>query len=70
MLVRHMKEAKESQSQADAVNRTEQVQRPQRAVPEAQGSPRNTARSLSQLTGQPAVFGHIHLWFTWMLKQL
>ncbi|KAK5642086.1 hypothetical protein RI129_008253 [Pyrocoelia pectoralis] len=53
---------------ADVINGAEQAQRPQRAVRQAQGSPRNTARSLSQLTGQPAVFGHIHLWFTWMLS--
>ncbi|KAK4876999.1 hypothetical protein RN001_009505 [Aquatica leii] len=69
MLVSHMHElVKELQMQADAVNNAEQSQMPQRVVRQSQGTPRNNARSLSQLTGQPAVFGHIHLWFTWMLS--
>ncbi|KAB0793146.1 hypothetical protein PPYR_12766 [Photinus pyralis] len=69
MLVKNMKEVvKELQTQADAVNGEEQAQRPQRALRQAQGLSRNSARSLSQLTGRPAVFGHIHLWFTWMLS--
>ncbi|KAF5303942.1 hypothetical protein FQA39_LY01727 [Lamprigera yunnana] len=69
VLVKHMQElVKELQTQADAVNNAEQTQRSQRAVRQAEGTPKSNARSLSQLTGQPAIFGHIHLWFTWMLN--
>lgn len=35
---------------------------------QAQGSPNSNTRSLSQLTGEPAVFAHIHLWFSWLLS--
>lgn len=69
LLVKHIKElAKDLQEKAAKVNGAEQAQRPQRAVRQAQGSPANPARSLSQLTGEPAVFAHIHLWFSWMLS--
>lgn len=69
MLVRHIKELSQNlQEKAAKVNGAEQEQRPQRAVRQAQGSPGNPARSLSQLTGEPAIFAHIHLWFSWMLS--
>lgn len=51
------------------VNGTEQEKQSQRAVRQAQGSPAGSARSLSQLTMQPAVFAHIHLWFCWILNR-
>lgn len=60
--------SKDLQEKAAKVNDAEQTQRPQRAVRQAQGSPGNPARSLSQLTGEPAVFAHIHLWFSWLLS--
>lgn len=67
-LVRHMKElANDLRDKADKVNNAEQEHISQRAVRQSQGSAKNTTRSLSQLTGQPAVFGYIHLWFTWVL---
>lgn len=34
----------------------------------ATGTPVGSPRSLVQLTNQSGVFGHIHLWFTWILK--
>lgn len=69
MLVKHIKElANDLQEKAAGVNNAEQAQRPQRAVRQAQGSPNSNTRSLSQLTGEPAVFAHIHLWFSWLLS--
>lgn len=68
-LVKHISEiAKDLQQKAAKINNTEQAQRPQRAVRQAQGSPNSNTRSLSQLTGEPAVFAHIHLWFSWLLS--
>lgn len=69
MLVKHIKEIVTHLKQAAAVvNEAEQEHRSQRAVRQAQGSPGSTGRSLSQLTGKPAVFAHLHLWFSWMLS--
>ncbi|GJQ71178.1 BHD [Trypoxylus dichotomus] len=69
MLVKHIKEIVKDLKQAAAeVNGAEQEHRSQRAVRQAQGSPGSTGRSLSQLTGKPAVFAHLHLWFSWMLS--
>lgn len=68
-VVSHFKSlSRDLQSRADIVNEVEQEQYSQRAVRQAQSSPRNATRSLSQLTAQPAVFGHVHLWFTWILS--
>lgn len=69
MLVKHIKQlSQDLQEKAAKVNGAEQEQRPQRAVRQSQGSPGNPARSLSQLTGEPAIFAHIHLSFSWMLS--
>ncbi|KAK9739865.1 Vesicle coat protein involved in Golgi to plasma membrane transport [Popillia japonica] len=69
MLVKHIKEIVKDLKQAAAeVNGVEQEHRSQRAVRQSQGSPGSTGRSLSQLTGKPAVFAHLHLWFSWMLS--
>lgn len=68
-IVKHIKElARDLQAKAAAVNDAEQAHKSQRAVRQAQGSPSSPPRSLSQLTGEPAVFSHIHLWFSWMLS--
>lgn len=67
--MKHIKElSNDLQQKALKVNNTEQAQRPQRAVRQAQGSPSSNTRSLSQLTGEPAIFAHIHLWFCWLLS--
>lgn len=58
----------ELQEKSIKVNNVEQLHRPQRAVRQAQASPGCNGRSLGQLTGEPAVFAHIHLWFTWLLS--
>lgn len=50
------------------VNGTEQEIQSQRAFRQAQASTTNSTRSLSQLTGQPVIFAHIHLWFCWILN--
>ncbi|RZC37528.1 folliculin, partial [Asbolus verrucosus] len=55
-------------AKAAQINGVEQTQCSQRAVRQAQGSPSSPARSLSQLTGEPAVFAHLHMWFTWLLS--
>ena len=69
ILTKNIKEiASDLQLKAAQVNGLEQTQCPQRAVRQAQGSPNNPARSLSQLTGEPAVFAHLHMWFTWLLS--
>ena len=69
VIVRHIKEiVRELKEAANNINGVEQEQRSQRAVREAQGSPSSTARSLSQLTGKPAIFGHLHMWFVFMLS--
>ncbi|RZC35460.1 Folliculin domain containing protein, partial [Asbolus verrucosus] len=52
----------------DKINGIEQMQCSQRAIRQAQGSPSNPARSLSQLTGEPTVFAHLYMWFTWLLS--
>ncbi|XP_018330974.1 folliculin isoform X1 [Agrilus planipennis] len=68
-LSEHIKELiKDLQQQAARINELEQEQKSQRALRQAQGSPKTTSRSLSELTGQPAIFGHIHLWFSWVLN--
>jgi hypothetical protein len=69
VLTKNIKEiSSDLQSKAAEVNGVEQIQCPQRAVRQAQGSPNNPSRSLSQLTGEPAVFAHLHMWFTWLLS--
>ncbi|XP_045463270.1 folliculin [Harmonia axyridis] len=60
--------ASELQEKAAKVNGVEQAQYSQRAVRQAQGSPGHQSRSLPQLTGEPAVFAHLHMWFTWILS--
>ncbi|XP_044749164.1 folliculin [Coccinella septempunctata] len=60
--------ASELQEKAAKVNGVEQAQCSQRAVRQAQGSPGHQSRSLPQLTGEPAVFAHLHMWFTWILN--
>lgn len=55
-------------SKAAKVNDFEQAQCSQRAVRQAHGTPNHHARSLPQLTGEPAVFAHLHMWFTWILS--
>lgn len=68
ILTKNIKEiASDLQGKAAEINGVEQSQCSQRAVRQAQGSPSNPARSLSQLTGEPAVFAHLHMWFTWLL---
>lgn len=56
------------QKHARMVNGTEQEIQSQRAFRQAQVSTSNSTRSLSQLTSQPAIFAHIHLWFCWILN--
>lgn len=69
ILRKHIKEVVEDlQKHAKIVNGTEQEKQSQRAFRQAQTSPTVSTRSLSQLTGQPAVFAHIHLWFCWILN--
>lgn len=69
MLTKNIKEiASDLQIKAAKINGVEQMQFSQRAVRQVQGSPSNPARSLSQLTGEPAVFAHLHMWFTWLLS--
>ncbi|KAK9887031.1 hypothetical protein WA026_019957 [Henosepilachna vigintioctopunctata] len=60
--------AYELQEKAAKINGAEQVQCSQRAVRQAQGSPGHQARSLPQLTGEPAIYAHLHMWFTWILS--
>ncbi|EEZ99966.1 folliculin [Tribolium castaneum] len=68
ILTKNIKEiASDLQTKAAQINGVEQSQCSQRAVRQAQGSPSSPARSLSQLTGEPAVFAHLHMWFTWLL---
>nr|XP_022905709.1 folliculin [Onthophagus taurus] len=69
VLVKHIKEiVRDLKKDAAKINDAEQEKRPQRAVRQAQGSPSTTGRSLSELTGRPAVFAHLHLWFAWLLS--
>ncbi|XP_050301591.1 folliculin [Anthonomus grandis grandis] len=68
-ITKHLKQiSTDLQEKSVKINNAEQTHRPQRAVRQAQGSPISTGRSLGQLTGEPAVFAHIHLWFTWILS--
>ncbi|XP_066159100.1 folliculin isoform X1 [Euwallacea fornicatus] len=68
-VTKHIKQiSAELQEKAANVNNLEQMQKSQRAVRQAQASPVCTGRSLGQLTGEPAIFAHIHLWFTWLLS--
>lgn len=67
--MKHIKEVVEDlQKHARTVNGTEQEIQSQRAFRQAQTSPSPSTRSLSQLTGQPAIFAHIHLWFCCILN--
>lgn len=69
ILTKNIKEiAYDLQRKSVAINGAEQSQCPQRVVRQAQGSPSNPARSLSQLTGEPAIFAQLHMWFTWLLS--
>ncbi|XP_060535148.1 folliculin [Cylas formicarius] len=68
-ITKHVKQISEDlQKKSEKVNNIEQMHKSQRAVRQAQGSPTSVTRSLSQLTGEPAVFAHMHLWFTWLLS--
>ncbi|CAG9770641.1 unnamed protein product [Ceutorhynchus assimilis] len=68
-LTKHIREiSKDLQDKSVKINNIEQTHISQRAVRQAQVSPVCTGRSLGQLTGEPAVFAHIHLWFTWLLS--
>lgn len=61
--------ANEIQEKSIKINDAEQAQRSQRAVRQAQQcSPSTPVRSLAQLCGEPAIFAHFHLWFTWLLS--
>ncbi|XP_017776015.1 PREDICTED: folliculin [Nicrophorus vespilloides] len=67
-LLKHIKDIAGILNEYSAkVNEEEQLQRPQRSVRQAQNQPNNTGRSLSQLTGKPAIYAHLHLWFAWLL---
>lgn len=61
--------ASDLQQKSAKINDAEQAQRSQRAVRQAQqSSPTSPARSLAQLCGEPAIFAHIHMWYTWLLS--
>lgn len=60
--------ASDLQDKAAKVNNAEQAQCSQRAVRQAHGAPGHQSRSLPQLTGEPAAFAHLHMWFTWILS--
>ncbi|XP_076272409.1 folliculin [Rhynchophorus ferrugineus] len=60
--------AKDLQDKSAIVNNNEQMHKSQRALRQAQSSPICTGRSLSHLTGEAAIFAHIHLWFVWLLS--
>lgn len=69
ILTKHIKEVVEDlQNHAKIVNGSEQGIQSQRAFRQSQATSSNSTRSLSQLTGQPAIFAHIHLWFCWILN--
>ncbi|KAL1517377.1 hypothetical protein ABEB36_001147 [Hypothenemus hampei] len=68
-LTKHIRKVSaEVQDKAVKVNNVEQQHKSQRAVRQAQTSLGCPGRSLSQLTGEPAIFAHFHLWFVWLLN--
>lgn len=59
----------ELQEKADKVNVAEQSQKSQRDVRQLRGSTyKPTLRSLPHLVGEPYVFGHLHMWFVFLLR--
>lgn len=54
------------QNDAKKVNNSEQEEKPQRSLRQT-SEQTNQNRSLSQLTSQPAIHAHLHLWFSWLL---